>query len=106
MKEWVYIRVITGCPTATEQRYNGMEALNIRDFRSNLANSFNRAEQGENVLIRRKNEIYALIRIGREDLMISPELQKSINDARMALSNGETEGASSHEALDNLLSSL
>lgn len=83
-----------------------MEALNIRDFRSNLANSFNRAEQGENVLIRRKNEIYALVRVGREDLMISPELQERIDQARLAYREGRTTGAASHESLDNLLNSL
>lgn len=83
-----------------------METLNIRDFRSNLANSFNRADQGENVLIRRKNEIYALVRLGREDLVISPELQERIDQARLSYREGKTAGASSHESLDNLLNSL
>ena len=46
-----------------------MEALSVREYRNNLAASFTRAGNGEQVLIRRKNEIYALVKVGREDLM-------------------------------------
>ena len=52
-----------------------MEALSVRDYRNNLAASFDRADKGERVLIRRKNQIYALMSVGREDLTITPELQ-------------------------------
>mgnify|MGYP000261371088 CR=1 FL=1 len=52
-----------------------MEALSVREYRNNLAASFTKADNGEQVLIRRKNEIYALVKVGREDLMITPELQ-------------------------------
>jgi len=58
-----------------------MEALSVRDFRSNLASSFERAGKGERLLIRRKNQIYALVSVGREDLMITPELQSRIEEA-------------------------
>ena len=47
-----------------------MEALSVREYRNNLAASFTKADNGEQVLIRRKNEIYALVKVGREDLMI------------------------------------
>ena len=46
-----------------------MEALSVREYRNNLAASFTKADNGEQVLIRRKNEIYALVKVGREDLM-------------------------------------
>lgn len=42
-----------------------METLSVSDYRNNLAASFNLADRGEKVLIRRKNEIYALVKIGR-----------------------------------------
>ena len=67
-----------------------MEALSVRDFRSNLASSFERADKGEQLLIRRKNQIYALVSVGREDLMITPELQQRIDDARRELAEGKT----------------
>lgn len=59
-----------------------MEALSVREYRNNLAASFTKADNGEQVLIRRKNEIYALVKVGREDLMITPELQARIDKAR------------------------
>ena len=38
-----------------------MEALSVREYRNNLAASFTKADNGEQVLIRRKNEIYAAL---------------------------------------------
>ncbi len=67
-----------------------MDVLSVRDYRNNLAASFSRADQGESVLIRRKNNIYALVNVGKEDLMITPELQKRIDEARKELLDGET----------------
>ena len=34
-----------------------MEALSVSDYRNNLAASFDRADEGERVLIRRKNSL-------------------------------------------------
>lgn len=67
-----------------------MEALSVRDYRNNLAASFARADQGERVLIRRKNNIYALVSVGKEDLMITPEMQKRIDMARKDFQEGKT----------------
>lgn len=83
-----------------------MEPLSIRDFRSNMASSFNRVAQGENVLIRRNKEIYALVKVGREDLTVTPELQARIDEARRAYERGESISCSSHEELSALLNSL
>ena len=44
-----------------------MEALSVREYRNNLAASFTKADNGEQVLIRRQNEIYALVKVGRDD---------------------------------------
>ncbi|KAB5163116.1 hypothetical protein GAC73_28935 [Bacteroides thetaiotaomicron] len=65
-----------------------MEALSVREYRNNLAASFTKADNGEQVLIRRKNEIYALVKVGREDLMITPELQARIDKAREEIKSG------------------
>lgn len=66
-----------------------MEALSVREYRNNLAASFTKADNGEQVLIRRKNEIYALVKVGREDLMITPELQARIDKAREEIKSGK-----------------
>lgn len=83
-----------------------MEALSVREYRSNLAASFTKADKGEQVLIRRKNEIYALVKVGREDLMITPELQKRIDEVRQAYSDGKCVTCSTQEELTDLLDAL
>ncbi len=83
-----------------------MEALSVRDYRNNLAASFARADNGERVLIRRKNQIYALVSVGREDLMITPELQARIDEAEKSCREGRYVKCSTHEELDRYLDSL
>lgn len=83
-----------------------MEALSVSDFRNNLATWFNRVIRGENVIIRRKNELFALVKIGKEDLMITPELEKRIEEVHRAYRNGECTSVKSHEELDRFLDSL
>ncbi|MDE6295162.1 MAG: YggN family protein [Muribaculaceae bacterium] len=55
-----------------------MEALSVRDYRNNLAASFDRAESGERVLIRRRNQLYALISVGEEEVSLSSAQQQRI----------------------------
>lgn len=83
-----------------------MEALSVREYRNNLAASFVKADNGEQVLIRRKNEIYALVKVGREDLMITPELQARINEVEKECREGRCVTCSTKEELDQYLDSL
>lgn len=83
-----------------------MEALSVREYRNNLAASFTKADNGEQVLIRRKNEIYALVKVGREDLMITPELQARINEVEKECREGRCVTCSTHEELNQYLDSL
>lgn len=57
-----------------------MDILSVRDYRNNLAASFDRASKGERVLIRRKNALYALVNIAGEDLALSPQKQQHIDE--------------------------
>ena len=57
-----------------------MEALSVREYRNNLASAFDRADQGEKVLIRRKNSIYILTSAGKEDIDITPSKQREIDE--------------------------
>lgn len=83
-----------------------MEALSVREYRNNLAASFTKADNGEQVLIRRKNEIYALVKVGREDLMITPELQARIDKAREEIKSGKCVTLKSNEDIDAYFDSL
>ena len=67
-----------------------MNTLSIRDFRSNLASSFDKVDAGERVLIRRNRKIYTIVSVEEDDLTITPALAKKIEDARRAHQNGET----------------
>ena len=57
-----------------------MEALSVSDYRRNLAASFDRAEKGEQVLIRRKKSLYALVCVGSEDIPLSQKQQRQVNE--------------------------
>lgn len=83
-----------------------MEALSVRDYRNNLAASFKRADNGERVLIRRKNRMYALISLGNEDIMLTPELQARIDEAEQACKAGRCVSCSSMDELDDFFNSL
>ena len=87
-------------------KYKVMEALSVRDYRNNLAASFARADQGERVLIRRKNQIYALVSVGKEDLMITPDLQKRIDKARQDFKEGKTLHFDNAESLHRWMDEL
>lgn len=83
-----------------------MEALSVREYRNNLAASFTKAGNGEQVLIRRKNEIFALVKVGREDLMITPELQARINEVEKECREGRCVTCYTKEELNQYLDSL
>lgn len=83
-----------------------MDALSVRDYRNNLAASFSRADRGENVFIRRKNHIYALVSIGKEDQMVTPELLLRINEAEQGCRDGRCVTCTTKEEIENFLDSL
>ena len=83
-----------------------MEALSVREYRNNLAASFTKADNGEQVLIRRKHEIYAVAKVRREALMISPEPQARSDKAREEIKSGKCVTLKSSEDIDAYFDSL
>lgn len=83
-----------------------MNTLSIRDFRSNMAASFDKADAGEQVIIRRGNKMYAIAPIHPEELTISPELQAKIDQARQDYKNGKYISCSTKEQLHTFLDAL
>ncbi len=83
-----------------------MEALSVRDYRNNLATSFDRAHNGETVLIRRRGQLFALTSLGSEDVTISPRLQRRIEEARKSYRNGKCISCKTPEELTDYLESL
>ncbi len=68
-----------------------MEVLSVRDYRKNLAASFDRAADGGRVLIRRKNNLYALVSLGREDVTLSTSQKSQIEKISDSIRRGLTE---------------
>lgn len=80
-----------------------METLTVREFRSNLAEAFTKADDGEPVLIRRKKEIYALVKIGKENVTLTQDMQQRIAEVTKACENTRpTSGASQEKTDENL----
>jgi PHD/YefM family antitoxin component YafN of YafNO toxin-antitoxin module len=83
-----------------------METLSVREYRNNLAASFAKADQGNPVLIRRKNNLYALVSIGKEDVLLTPELQKRIKEAEDACREGRCVTCKTKDELVSFIESL
>jgi len=67
-----------------------MTALTMRDFRSNLATSFDRVDSGERIYIRRNRKLYTLVSVEDDDLTITPALAAKIEQARQEHREGKT----------------
>ena len=67
-----------------------MTTLSIRDFRSNLAASLDRVDNGEQVLVRRGNKVYTIIVVDDQELEFTPQLVEKIERARAEYKSGET----------------
>ena len=57
-----------------------MQVLSVRDYRNNLSASFDRANKGETVIIRRRGQLFALTSLGSEDISLSPKFKKTLTD--------------------------
>ena len=83
-----------------------MEVLSVSDYRNNLAAYFDQADKGKPVLIRRRNQLYALTSVGREELVITPALQKRIEEVEKACREGRCITCNTKEELNSFLESL
>lgn len=77
-----------------------MEALSVREYRNNLAASFTKADKGEQVLIRRKNEIYALVKIGKENVTLTQDMLQRIAEVTKVCDNTRSTIGASQEKTD------
>lgn len=83
-----------------------MTQLTVRDFRSQMATSFDRVDAGERVFIRRKRQLYAIVPVHESDLAITTELAEKIEKARQEFRDGKTISLTSHEDVDRYFDSM
>lgn len=84
-----------------------MITVSAREFRSNQASIFDKADGGEKIIIRRgKKQAYTLVPVYDEDMDITPQLQAKIEQARQEYKEGKTVSIRTHEELDAFFDSL
>lgn len=83
-----------------------METLSVTNLRNNLAASLDKADRGDCVLVRRRNNIYAIVNIGMDELVITPKMQKRIDKARQDFKKGNTLHFDNAESLHRWLDEL
>ncbi len=68
---------------------------------------FNLADKGERIIIRRRGKSsYMLTPISDNDIVVSPELEKKIEEARLQYGEGETVSCKTKDELKMFLESL
>ena len=83
-----------------------MTTISIRDFRSRMADIFNRVDNKEKIIIRRRNKLYSIIEISEENLILPQELKTSIETARKEHRDGNTKHFNSAEDAQKWMDSL
>lgn len=84
-----------------------MIQITSREFRERQASLFDLADKGEQVIIRRRGKAsYMLTPVRDSDFMITPELEKKIEEARQQFRNGETISCKNAEEAIKFLESL
>lgn len=83
-----------------------MTSITAREFRSNMASMFNRIDAGEQILVKRNNRMYTIVRVEDDDLNISPELMATIEKSRKQIAEGQCYICRNKEELNSFLDSL
>ncbi|MCC8114539.1 MAG: hypothetical protein LIP03_11250 [Bacteroidales bacterium] len=61
-----------------------MIQVNTREFRANQSRLFDKAMEGEKVMIRRHNQLFVIVPVREEGLQLTPELERRIAEASNA----------------------
>jgi antitoxin (DNA-binding transcriptional repressor) of toxin-antitoxin stability system len=83
-----------------------MNTMTVSGFRRNMAAAFNKAAEGENVMVRRGTQVFAIVPVSDDELTITPELQAKIDKARAEIKAGKCVTLKSHEDIDKYFDSL
>ncbi len=81
-----------------------MLVISSREFRQNQKMYFERADQGEQIIIQRgKDKSYALTPVGEDDLYFNAEMVKRIKESMSQVESGKTKKVTTPEQIDDLL---
>ena len=81
-----------------------MLVVSSREFRQNQKRYFERADQGEQIIVHRgKNKAYALTPVKEEDLYFNAEMVDRIKQSMGQVKSGKTKSITTAEQIDDLL---
>ena len=81
-----------------------MIVISSREFRQNQKMYFERADQGEQIIVQRgKDRAYALTPVGKEDLYFNAEMVERIKESLKQVEAGKTKKVSSSQEINELL---
>lgn len=81
--------------------------ITSREFREKLASMFALADKGEKVVIRRRGKMsYMLTPVYDDDFVVSPELEKRIEEGRKEYREGKVISCANKDELKKFLDSL
>ncbi len=81
-----------------------MLVISSREFRQNQKMYFERADQGEQIIVQRgKDKSYALTPVGEEDLYFNAEMVKRIKESMNQAESGKTKRITTPEEINDLL---
>ncbi len=81
-----------------------MLVVSSREFRQNQKMYFERADQGEQIIVQRgKDRSYALTPVGEDDLYFNAAMVKRIKESISQIESGQTKKISTSEEIKDLL---
>lgn len=81
-----------------------MLVISSREFRQNQKEYFDRADQGEQIIVQRgKNKAYALTPVSENDLYFNAEMISKITQSIKEVGKGETKMVSTPDEVSKLL---
>ena len=81
-----------------------MLVISSREFRQNQKMYFERADQGEQIIVQRgKDKSYALTPVGEDDLYFNADMVKHIKESMSQVESGKTKKVSTPEQINDLL---
>ena len=81
--------------------------ITSREFREKQASMFALADNGEQLVIRRKGKVsYMLTHVYEEDVVLSPELEERLEESRRQYREGNVTTCTTQEELNRFLEAL
>ena len=92
------------CTVLVRLKIYDMLIISSREFRQNQKMYFERADEGEQIIVQRgKDKAYALTPVGEDDLYFSAEMIERIKQSMNQVEEGKTKKITTSKEINDLL---